>query len=140
MDKESEKTVAVFYTHSWGAFHILIGIIFSTVFILGALILNDLFYLVHLLFSGGLIFMGTVRLQKPYLVCAHQNIQVTGHFGQKAYNYSWANDRDLKIKGNRLYLKDKKLKFNSWFTNQDQYKNMIRFYAKSESLSDELQD
>ncbi len=130
----------VWYYRSWGALHIVLGILFSIVFIVGALLLDDLSHLVYLILSFGIVFMGFVRIRKPYLVCFDKKICVTGMFGTTAYEYFWEDEKDLSIKGGRLYLKNKKLKFNYWFTNQNQYQNMIRFYKRSASLSDELQD
>lgn len=130
----------VWYYRSWGAMHILLGILFSIVFVMGAFILDNLSYLAYLLLSFGIIYMGFVRIRKPYLTCADKKISVTGPLGNTSYEYAWEDEKDLIIKGNRLYLKNKKLKFNYWFTNQNQYQNMIRFYKRSASLSDELQD
>lgn len=130
----------VWYYRSWGAMHILLGILFSVIFVIGALILDNLFHLAYLILSFGIIYMGYVRIRKPYLICYDKKICVTGMFGAISHDYAWEDEKDLVIKGNRLYLKSKKLKFNYWFTNQNQYQNMIRFYKKSASLSDELQD
>ncbi len=132
--------IEVWYYRSWGAMHMLLGILFSIIFVMGALILDNLLHLAYLLLSFGMIYMGVVRIRKPYLTCFDKKISVTGPFGNISYEYVWDDEKDLVIKGNRLYLKNKKLKFNIWFTNQNQYQNMIPFYKKSASLSDELQD
>jgi hypothetical protein len=135
-----QAELQVWYYRAWGALHVLLGILFSVVFIVGALLLDDLSHLMYLILSFGISYMGFVRIRKPYLICYDKKICVTGMFGALAYEYIWEDEKDLVIKGNRLYLKNKKLKFNYWFTNQNQYQNMIRFYKKSASLSDELQD
>lgn len=138
--KTNTALIEVWYYRSWGAMHILLGILCSIIFVMGALILHNQSHLTYLLLSFGIIYMGYVRIRKPYLRCFDKKITVTGLLGNTSYEYIWEYDKDLVIKGNRLYLNNKKLKFNYWFTNQNQYQNMIRFYTKSKSLIDELQD
>lgn len=139
MKESPQKTIAVWYLSAWGAFHILTGIIFSVIFVLGAVVLKDFTFLAYLFLSFGLIFLGIIRLKKPYLICSDFKITVIGMFGQAIHQYTWTDKKELQIRGNRFYLNNQKLKFNNWFTNQNQYQNMIRFYSGSELLSDELQ-
>jgi hypothetical protein len=138
--KTHSPVLEVWYYRAWGTLHVLLGILFSVVFILGAFIPDNLSSLAYLILSFGIVYMGIVRLRKPYLICYDKKISVTGMFGGTAHEYTWEDEKDLVIAGNRLFLKKKKLRFNYWFTNQNQYQNMIRFYSGSASLSDELQD
>lgn len=139
-NKANNAILEVWYYRAWGALHVLLGILFSIIFIIGAVILNNPSHLAYLILSCGIIYMGFVRIRRPYLICSDKKICVTGLFGSIAHEYVWNDEKDLVVKRNRLYLKNEKLKFNYWFTNQNQYQNMIRFYTKSASLSDELQD
>lgn len=133
------NNIEVWYLNAWGGLHVLTGLIFSVIFILGAVVLKDYTYLIYLFLSFGLVFFGIVRLRKPYLICSDFKITVIGLFGKATRQYIWTDKKELQIKGNRFYLNNQKLKFNNWFTNQNQYQNMIRFYSGSDLLGDELQ-
>ena len=77
----------VWYLRAWGTFHIVTGIIFSVIFILGALVVKDYSFLAYLILSGGLIFTGYQRLTKPYIILFKNRIEVRGLFGEITKKY-----------------------------------------------------
>lgn len=130
----------VWYKKNWGRFHIAVGILFSIIFVLGALALKDYSYMTYLLLSAGIIYIGYVRLKKPYLICTKDEIRVTGVFGEIVRKYHYQNFKEITIKENRFFKEGKKLKFNAWFTNEHQWENLKRHFNEEPLLVSELQD
>ncbi|MBI3136531.1 MAG: hypothetical protein HYZ14_17785 [Bacteroidetes bacterium] len=130
----------VWYLRIWGTFHVVVGAVFSVIFMLGAVVLNDYSFLLYLLFSGLLLYMGLVRLRKPYLVYSPNKIEVRGTYGEIYKTYTWEKADEVSVKDNRIFLNGKKLRFNAWFTNKHQYNRMIRFFSGEILVADELQD
>lgn len=130
----------VWYLRVWGTFHIVTGIIFSVIFILGALVVKDYSFLAYLILSGGLIFTGYQRLSKPYLILYKNSIEVRGLFGEISKKYEWTNKKELSAISGRIYLRRSKMHFNNWFTNKHQYEKLLRYCSDTTSLADELQD
>jgi len=130
----------VWYLRAWGTFHVITGIIFSIIFILGAVVIKDYSFLAYLFLSGGLIFIGFQRLTKPYIIVFNRHIEVRGLFGEIAKKYEWEDKKELSIKSGRIYLGSKKMQFNKWFTNQHQYEKLLRYCSNTASTADELQD
>ncbi|MBK8927725.1 MAG: hypothetical protein IPM74_17935 [Crocinitomicaceae bacterium] len=134
-----EPEIEVWYMKAFATFHILTGVLFSVIFILGALILKDFFYFLYLILSIGIVVMGINRLRKPYICCFKNEITVTGLFGEISKTYKWEQKNEICISGNRVFVQGKKLKFNSWFTNVHQYQKMLRYLSGENMPADELQ-
>lgn len=130
----------VWYKKNWGRFHIAIGILFSIIFLLGAFALKDYYYLTYLILSAGIIYMGYVRLKKPYLICTKDEICVTGIFGELARKYHYQKFKEITINENRFFKDGQKLKFNAWFTNEHHWENLKRLFKEEPLLVSELQD
>ena len=130
----------VWYLRAWGAFHVVTGIIFSVIFILGAVVVKDYSFLAYLILSGGLIFTGYQRLSKPYLILYKNNLEVRGLFGEISKKDEWTTMNELTVRSGRIYLRKSKMHFNSWFTNKYQYEKLLRYCSDKTSLADELQD
>jgi len=130
----------VWYLRIWGTFHLVVGFVFSLVFIVGALFLKDYSLFLYLLFSGLLIYMGLIRLRKPYLTYNTNKILMYGMFGEISKTYTWNTANDLVVKDKRIFLTGKKLPFNAWFTNRHQYERMLEFFSGEKALEDELQE
>ena len=136
----TEPEIEVWYIKAFASFHILIGTLFSAIFILGALILKDYFYFLYLILSLGIIVMGINRLQKPYIRCYKNEIYVTGLFGEISKSYTWDRKNEISVSKNRVFIQGEKLKFNSWFTNTHQYQKMLRYLSGENMPADELQN
>lgn len=136
----NETNGEVWYLRTWGTFHLVVGIIFSVIFILGAIVINDYTFLLYLILSAGLIYMGINRLKKPYIEYSAQHITVRGVFGEIAKNYIIQKSDIIHVKNNSVFLNSKKMKFNHWFTNPHQYAKMIRLFSVENFPADELQD
>lgn len=138
MTLKNDPVFEVWYQRIWGTLHIALGCVFSAIFILGALVLEDLSTLLYLVLSGLLIYKGVVRLRKPYLIYTRTKIVVYGAFGELFRTYEWEHPDDLMVRAARFYLRGKKLQFNAWFTNRHQYKHMLDYFSEDSSAGDEL--
>ena len=136
----------LWYQRIWGTVNIALGIIFSVIFILGAVVLNDPSLLFYLILTGGNIYFGWVRIKQPCVICdeAVQGsagaIRVYGIFGQLLVTYTYSHRSEIMVKENRLYQNGKKLKFNSWFTNLHQWEKIKRYYTDGLLPADDLQE
>jgi hypothetical protein len=137
---QTKLTCEVWYLRIWGTFHVVMGAVFSTIFTVGAAFLEDYSLLLYLLFSGSLIYMGLVRLRKPYLVYSETEIQVRGMYGEIYKTYTWKKSEEIEVKDKRIFLHGKKLRFNAWFTNRHQYKRMLLFFSGEKDFENELKD
>lgn len=135
---QATATHEVWYLRIWGTFHLVVGSVFSLVFIVGAAFVEDYSFLLYLLFSGLLIYMGLVRLRKPYLVYSANQIRVRGTYGENYKIYTWNKPEEIEVKNGRVFLNGNKLRFNSWFTNRHQYNRMLAFFNGKFVLENEL--
>lgn len=135
-----KETGTVWYYKSWCRIHLILGLIFSFIFILGALALNNYIYLLYLLLSFNLIFMGYQRLKWPYIEYSQTRILVRGNWGYQSKKYNLGNNDRITYHKNRLYLNDQKLKLNHWFTNLHDWKRFINFFIPKHDDFNELQD
>jgi len=132
--------IKIYYKQIWGSLYLILGIIFSVLFILGFLVLHDFYILTYLILSIGLIVMGFFRLKTPYLICNKNEILVFGLIGNVLYRYSFLNDTEISINKNRFYLNGKKMKFNVWFTNKHHWKQLYQRFSNEVKIEDELVD
>ena len=130
----------VWYNRIWGILRVAMGSLISLIFISGAFILNDYSLLLYLFFSLMIVYLGIVRLRKPYLIYNHTSIQVIGVYGEKYKSYNWSEKDHVEIRNKRIFVNGKKLSFNAWFTNRRQYEHMLRFFSGESLPADELQD
>lgn len=140
----------LYYHRTWGIINISLGIIFSLIFIIGAIFLNDNSFFYYLILTGGNIILGIIRLKKPYVLCSeirNENdeitsgeIKVLNSFGQVQYRYEYKSTSEITVVGNRLCQNGTKLKFNSWFINKHQWNKIIRYYTDGKLPADDLQD
>ena len=140
----------LYYHRTWGIINISFGIIFSVIFIVGALYLNDNSFFYYLILTGGNIILGMIRLKKPYVVCTEirnddetisaGEIKVFNSFGMVQYSYTYKSPTEITVVKNRLCQNGTKLKFNSWFTNKHQWDKIIRYYTDGKLPADDLQD
>lgn len=140
----------LYYHRTWGIINISLGIIFSVIFIVGALFLNDHSFFYYLILTGGNIILGMIRLKKPYVVCTEirnddetiskGEIKVFNSFGIVQYTYTYSSPKEITVVKNRLCQNGTKLKFNSWFTNKHQWNKIISYYKEGKLPADDLQD
>lgn len=130
----------VWYLKSWGAFHVVTGLIFSVIFALGAVMLDEITYFLYLIPSAGIVYMGWVKLRHPYISYTKNQLIVRGTFGDIYKKYIFSDNDRLLTQNNRILLNGEKLKFNRWFTNQHQYKAMLAYFSGDLSPASELQD
>lgn len=130
----------VYYLYAYCSIPILIGVITSIIFSIGAIVLDEPTYWCYLILSVGLIIMGYMRLKKPYIVYSKNAIHVNGIFGIPFIKYEIQNKSQLKFSRNRLYYQGEKLKFNAWFVNRHQYKAMLNYFINDPDFANQLHD
>lgn len=127
------------YKSVYGRIYIFFGILFTIVFIAGAIILSDLFNLIYAVASVFMIQMGWNMLKKPYAEFDQKMIILYSFWGNIRNKYEFSSKNDLKLKNNRIWLADKKLKMNSWFLATNDWKRILKYYdLDSSELDDEL--
>lgn len=127
------------YKSVYGRIYIFFGILFTIVFIAGAIILSDLFNLIYAVASVFMIQMGWNMLKKPYAEFDQKTIILYSFWGNIRNKYEFSSKNDLKLKNNRIWLADKKLKMNSWFLATNDWKRILKYYdLDSSELDDEL--
>lgn len=130
----------IWFKRTWCTVHIVLGILFSIIFVLGAISLKEYSYFFYLILSGGLIYFGWNRLRKPYVTYTENSIFVYGFLGDIIYRYQFVHRSEIIVKEKKFFLKSTKLKINSWFVNSAQWENMIRYFSNEISKAEELQD
>lgn len=130
----------VWFQRTWCTVHIVLGVLFSIIFVLGALSLKEYTYFFYLLLSGGLIYFGWNRLRKPYVSYTENSIFIHGFLGDIIYRYQFEHRSDILVKDKKFFLKGAKLKMNAWFVNKAQWENMMRYFSNKNSKAEELQD
>lgn len=136
----NNSTHEVWYVSAWGLFHVITGIVFSLIFLIGALLLEDLKLLAYIICSAGLVYMGFVRLKKPYIRYSASKIELTGTFGEQLRSYEIKPGDETVVKHNRIYLNGSLLRFNNWFVKKAQYNKMLRFYNPDAASKDDVLD
>ena len=120
---------------------IVLGILFTAIFILGYFIaeIGDAIY--YCLMSALLIVVGFGILSGPYATYDSISIQLYNFTGKSRKEYSFTDRSEINIKGNHFYLNGKKLKMNKWFINEEEWQRMVNFYSSdADSLFTELKD
>jgi hypothetical protein len=136
----------LWYHRIWGNLNIAVSILFSLIFILGALILNDLKFLLYLVFTAVNGYIGYMRLTVPYAVCTEETlgkngeIKVYNSYGKVQHTYRYQSRDEITVHGNRLYQGNKKLRFNSWFTKKHEWEKIVQYYSTGTLPADELQE
>jgi hypothetical protein len=136
----------LWYQRIWGNLNIAVSILFSIIFILGAVILNDAKFLLYLIFTAVNGYIGYKRLTVPYVVCTEETpgkngeIIVYNSYGALQYTYRYQSRDEITVQGNRLYQGNKKLRFNSWFTKNHEWEKIVQYYATGTLPVNELQE
>ncbi|MEZ4924395.1 MAG: hypothetical protein R2780_14580 [Crocinitomicaceae bacterium] len=124
------------YNAVYGRLYILLGILFSVIFVVGGIILNDLTIYFNLLASAAIIYIGNNVLKNPYAKFDAQNIILYSFWGSERHHYTFKKS-DLKLKNGRIYLNKEKLKMNSWFLAKNDWNRILQFYALKEVTFDQ---
>jgi hypothetical protein len=128
------------YKSIYGRFLIVIGIVFTAIFILGFIadIDNSIYYTL----LGGIIILGGYGMLKGHYAIYDEQSISTFNFGfSKRTTYEFKDKSEIQVKNNLLYCNGKKLKMNSWFISKSDWSRMLKFYSDSDdTLLSELKD
>lgn len=131
----------VHYKKAYGRMLIVLGILFTSIFILGYFIAEIGDAIFYCLMSAVLIVVGFGILSGPYATYDSSSIQLYNFTGKSRKEYSFSDQSDIQVKGSHFYLKGDKLKMNKWFMNEEEWQRMINFYSSdADSLFTELRD
>lgn len=128
------------YQAIWGRLYILLGVLFGILFVSGGVILNDYTIYFNLIGSVIIIHIGYSMLNQPYVRYAENELVVYGFLGQARKHYKFDSIHSIKIKDNRLYHQNKKLKLNNWMVDKQDWKRMLAFFDPEDKLINELND
>lgn len=127
------------YQSIWGRLYILLGILFSLLFIIGSFILGDLLVLTNLAASILILVIGKNILKNPYVTYTNKEITVYGLLGNKRKQYIIKKSDTIKTQNQSIYLNDKKLKLNHWFIDKGDWKRFLSSFTV-DNFMDELLD
>ena len=125
------------YKAVYGRVYVLFGILFSIIFIAGAIILQNFMIFSYLLASAFLIFIGANILKNPYARFDEKTINLYSFWGNIRYKYTFSSKKELKLIKNNIYLNGKKLKMNAWFLAKNDWKRILHYYELGESSFDD---
>lgn len=135
------ESSSVYYGKVYANVLIVLGILFTLLFFLGFLILEDVTSLVSCGASGLIIMTGFLMKRKPYLTYGPKEIQLYSVTGKVREGFYFNDKRAVRISNNHIFLDDKKLKANDWFLNKAEWQRMVDYYSdSSEVLMSELKD
>lgn len=121
--------------------YIVFGILFMSVFLLGAFVLEDWTNLVFCASSSLIVYIGFSALKNPSASYNSKELIVYSLFGKIRFKYNYQSTDQVKIKNNLLYLDSKKLKLNHWFIQQEDWRRMMQFFSgDNEDILNELKE
>lgn len=128
------------YQKVWSSLYWIFGMSASTLFVFGGLYLGDCTLFLYLLASLYLVAIGISMSKNPYCIYGLTEIKVFGHFRKMRKIYRFDGPSDILVRNNRLYINGRKLRFNAWFINEEEWKRMIIFYSPDDILIHELNE
>ena len=127
------------YHPIWAVLYIFFGILFTIIFILGYVVLQQITDLISIVFGLFLIFIGNSFRKQPYMEYGEHFITVFNFFGKPRKKYTFQSKKDVFIDKNRLYLNGKKISANDWMIRKEDWMRALAFYSKdSDALIEEL--
>jgi hypothetical protein len=131
----------IHYKPVYGRLYILLGILFTAVFIAGGIILKDYINFAYAAASLFMVKMGLNMIKLPYAEFDHKTMILYSFWGDIRKKYTFSSKKDLKLIKNRIYHKEEKLKLNAWFLAINDWKRIVEYYElRDPSLTDELID
>jgi hypothetical protein len=132
----------LFYRPVIGRLYILFGILFIGIFIMGLVILHDWKNILYALISSFLIYIGYSIIKNPYANYSDKEINLYSFYGKSREKHEFSDKKAVKVTEKNIFLKGKKLKMNSWFLRQADWRRLREFYSPDQnaSLLSELQD
>ncbi|MEO9533772.1 MAG: hypothetical protein ABJG68_02150 [Crocinitomicaceae bacterium] len=139
MNQEGNK---LYYRPVVGRVYIAFGILFIGIFIMGAIILEDYINLIYAVASSFLIYIGFNIIKQPYAQFDENSLILFSFYGKTREKHKFSSKNELKFKNKHVYIKGKKIKLNSWFIQQSDWRRFEEFYAtdQSDQMLDVLQD
>ena len=128
------------YQSLWGRLYITFSLLFGVVFILGAIVLEDITIAINLLLCIVMLIIGNTMLKKPYAVYNEKEIIQYSIYGSVRKHHCFERKEEVEIKNNHLYLNGKKLKMNNWFVRKKDWERAKRFYSGQSETNEDLVD
>lgn len=137
----SAEAQLVCYRPVYGRVLILLGVVFSAIFILGFIIADMVEALFYNILSAAMIIVGFGILKGPYIIYDDSQLILYAYGLKERERINYKNKTAIEVKNNRLYYQGKKVKINEWFIKKADWERLIRFYSGKETdLLDELKD
>ncbi len=109
---------------------------------MGLVILHDWKNILYALISSFLIYIGYSIIKNPYANYSDNEINLYSFYGKSREKHEFTAKNEVKVTEKNIFLNGKKLKMNSWFLRQADWRRIQEFYSPDEnaSLLSELQD
>jgi len=109
---------------------------------MGLVILQDWKNILYAIISSFLIYIGYSIIKNPYATYSDKEIILFSFYGKSREKHEFSDKKAVKVTEKNIFLEGKKLKMNSWFLRQADWRRLREFYSPDQnaSLLSELQD
>ncbi|MBD3636524.1 MAG: hypothetical protein HUJ25_04210 [Crocinitomicaceae bacterium] len=135
------RTFEVKYNPIYGRILIVLGIVFSLIFLLGFFVVHINESLLYTLFGAFLIVIGYGMIKGCYVKYGKDFIEAYNFTGGIRKRHEFSKKSDVTIRNGQLFVHGQRIWINNWFLKKADWKRMIAFYSESDdSLLTELVD
>lgn len=137
-----QKENTLYYRPVVGRVYITFGILFILIFIMGTIILKDYWNILYAIASSFLIYIGNNIIKNPYAQFSENELVLFSFYGKTREKHSFTSKKQVNFKNKLVYIDGKKVKLNSWFIQNSDWRRFEAFYAndQSQDVMNVLQD
>lgn len=135
----SKETNTLHYRPLVGRLYVTAGILFTCIFIIGWIVLDEWLNLFYAICSLAVIYIGIQINRHPYAEYSAKAITLNNFWGSSREQHEFDSINAIEVTQQHVFLNGKKLKMNAWFLQKGDWMRMKRFYSDAAEL-DELQE